>query len=263
MAWKSSSCAVLLAVISIWLLDAQCCSAALAAFDSADHAAYNDGWQTGDNGGSGFGPWSLDIMGNPNNAGFLIGTSTANGNGDTNGDGDIDASGEAFRLFSTGATATATRSFTGGQLLPGQVFSLQMDNGGGGAWQLLDSSDNLKFSFFAGATTYLVIDGVGTRDTTIPLTDEGLSINFTLLGAASYALTINSTPNLNGVVLAGGPITQFSLVHDSNDPSPAADLFFNRISVVPEPAAIGALAVILAALGGWLGSRCDRPARKS
>jgi hypothetical protein len=30
------------------------------AFDAATDAVYNDGWQAGDNGGSGFGPWSFD-----------------------------------------------------------------------------------------------------------------------------------------------------------------------------------------------------------
>src|SRR6478672_4250772 len=34
--------------------------AATLAFDTATDAAYDDGWQAGDNGGFGFGPWNFD-----------------------------------------------------------------------------------------------------------------------------------------------------------------------------------------------------------
>src|SRR5438046_9319594 len=49
------------------------------ASDDASQSAYSDGWQTGDNGGSGFLPWSA--IGRENGTGFGGGfLSTGNGN---------------------------------------------------------------------------------------------------------------------------------------------------------------------------------------
>jgi hypothetical protein len=45
------------------MLFCQPASAATLAFDDASQPAYADGWQAGDNGGSGFGPWTLAYSG--------------------------------------------------------------------------------------------------------------------------------------------------------------------------------------------------------
>ena len=39
---------------------------AVLAFDDASQPAYSNGWQAGDNGGTGFGPWTLTYSGNTN-----------------------------------------------------------------------------------------------------------------------------------------------------------------------------------------------------
>jgi hypothetical protein len=39
---------------------------AVLAFDDASQAAYSNGWQAGDNGGTGFGPWTFSYSGNTN-----------------------------------------------------------------------------------------------------------------------------------------------------------------------------------------------------
>jgi len=63
------------------------------AFDNASAAAYDDGWLSGDNGGTGFGAWTVQGSGgnDPANFGRFIGSSTANDGGDSNGDGDINS----------------------------------------------------------------------------------------------------------------------------------------------------------------------------
>ena len=48
------------------VLTAGTASAAIIAADNASNAAYTDGWQTGDNGGTGFDPWALSFSGGGN-----------------------------------------------------------------------------------------------------------------------------------------------------------------------------------------------------
>ena len=64
------------------------------AADTASHPAYDPPspeWTTGDNGGFGMGPWTLNPASNTSQNGFFVGSSIGNNgmSGDTNGDGDI------------------------------------------------------------------------------------------------------------------------------------------------------------------------------
>jgi hypothetical protein len=73
-------------------------SAPMTAFYGADNASnspYANGWQSGDNGGYGFGPWILYPYGDGGGpTQFLVASSTTNGNAiDSNHDGDIDTAG--------------------------------------------------------------------------------------------------------------------------------------------------------------------------
>jgi hypothetical protein len=53
-------------IIAVALTASLCqfASAVTVAFDDASQSAYTNGWQAGDNGGAGFGPWSLSFSGN-------------------------------------------------------------------------------------------------------------------------------------------------------------------------------------------------------
>jgi hypothetical protein len=48
-------------VFLVFVADTACAS--VVASDNASNVAYTDGWQTGDNGGTGFGPWTLSFSG--------------------------------------------------------------------------------------------------------------------------------------------------------------------------------------------------------
>ena len=50
---------VVLAVLGMLMGTVKTLSAATSGSDEASGVAYDDGWQTGDNGGSGLGPWML------------------------------------------------------------------------------------------------------------------------------------------------------------------------------------------------------------
>jgi hypothetical protein len=231
--------------------------AANMALDVASNAPYDDGWQSGDNGGSGFGPWTLATNNNnPSTGGFFIGSSTGNGNGDGNGDGDIDTAGEAFGLYAnSGDEALATRSFTGGPLGPGQTFSIDFDNGfidfGNEVVFRLFGNGNtrLVFGFGGGQSNYVVIDGTGLHDTGVPFTDEGLSVDVTLLLNNGYELSINGTQVFTGTIGAGDPIDEFGLLNDNAGSGSSNDAFFNSFAVtgtvIPEPATIVLAGLVL------------------
>src|SRR4051794_36194171 len=82
--------------------------AAIVATDDASQATYNDGWQVGDNGGSGYQPWST--IGRENGTGFGGGfLSTGNGNVNI-GSGGNNA---AFGVFgNSGGVGVAVRPFS-------------------------------------------------------------------------------------------------------------------------------------------------------
>lgn len=171
---------------------------------------------------------------------------------------------------------TAARNFAVGGpngsnvLAPGQVFSIQMDNGfvdsstpGQVGFTLLNTLGNNGFQFglYGGNNIYTfnAFNGSGTGYTTIPYTDAGMTIsfllgqndNFTLAvnenGGSSYAFNSNITGSNNGNISA------VQLFSQQAGGGPSHDLFFNSISVttVPEPGigvllGLGCLALVLA-----------------
>ena len=84
--------------------------AALAS-DSAADAAYNSGWTTGSNGGTGFGPWDLKTQGNTNFNEFAGHFTASPSNGDLN---EIATSGRAWGTFANDDNTTETRQIAGG-----------------------------------------------------------------------------------------------------------------------------------------------------
>lgn len=92
------------------------------AADRADHAAYNDGWQDGDNGGYGFSVWDFGENSTGSRAG--IRSSTDNGGGSS-----IDAAGASFYLSNedgSGLYLDVLR-YLNADLLVGQTLSMDMD----------------------------------------------------------------------------------------------------------------------------------------
>ena len=245
------------------------------AFDSAADPAYNGGnWGDGIGGGFGWGgPWVGHL-------GF-VGSSTTNGNGDPESDGDINtprnASGRAWGLTAAAATdALPDGSNSGntrmlnGPLSVGQTFRIDMDNGniadptlsdgthrpGAVGWGLQGSDpalDQFGLSAEADRPDYLFARPFGTDDTGIPVTDQGVHSEFTLLGPSKispfplqWMLTITTLgPDATTKVLTGTrmgtPIDRFTVGDAGGGTDPADAVYFNSISVgdVPEPAAVG------------------------
>lgn len=214
--------------------------------DQADQATYNPNWDNGDNGGSGFSAWSLS---GGANAGFFVGTSANNGDGDGNANGDINTGGKAWGLYAnSGGVANAVRPFSN-NLTAGSVLSLNMDNGyieSGGTvgfgLQNASGENLLEFYFTNGQAHYQYNDNTGQQSTGVGFTDEGLAVQVTLNTATTYQLVV--TP-------LGGPSATFTgtLKNPAGGQSPnrlrlfnanagnggQRDAFFNSLSLCYPP----------------------------
>lgn len=247
--------------------------AALVASDNASDPAYSDGWQQGDDGGTGWGGgWTINPNPNTGNAGVFVFTSTQNGDGLDNstfggvtGDGDIDSiGGNAWGMYGNGGgVSEAFRPFNGA-LSINQTFQIDMDNGfidsGGGQTVGMAMRDNngnnrLEIYFQGGDANYTVNDGT-EHDSLVGYGDEGMQILFLLTGTDSYMVTLThrdgATNTLSGTLggVAGEGITNVRLFNANAGDGSSNNLYFNNMSIntVPEPGSIGLLgaAAILA-----------------
>lgn len=199
------SIGVLLAAIASIVFAPDAASAAIVASDNASNSAYSDGWQTGDNGGTGFGPWALSYSGNslpsppqfidraPLASNSLGAPSFALTTGDQN---------NAFE------TSEALRSF----LIPfgvGQTLSANVDGSAlsnapsytiGNTFDLLTANAKERFSLFTNN------DYHSNRWTATGDLDTGIAagasfhIEFTLTGPNTYNLVLS--PVNGGAALA-------------------------------------------------------------
>lgn len=249
--------------------------AALVASDNAGNSAYASGWNSGSNGGTGFGAWSLA---NGTGAGFFIGSSTVNDNNNLLPAGDTADIGTAWGTYAnTNYYATATRDFTGGALAVGQSFSLAYDNGNvqtGGAdfLNLVDSlgSNVFTFGFVGGNRDYSYSDAASFRaDTGIGFTYFGLDTVFTLTSATTYSFTVApidtslASKTVTGTI--SGSIVGFSVVNDNTGGGNGNNFYVNSLQVsaapssaVPTPAPFG---LVLAGGIGLAGLAIRRRAR--
>lgn len=245
------------------IANASSAGAAVVAADTASDVAYDDGWATGDNGGTGFGAWALNKS-LDNQGFFFIAKSGDNGDQDpSDTNTDIDTAGESFGLaVGDGGKVEAVRGFTGGNLDVGQTFSIAFDNG------YIDSGSPVGFSLRAGTTDRFTFSFTGGQSnyqvngatTSIPFTVDGLTIAVTLTGVDTYSAVIaplaGGSQTVTGSLAGAGGLSGFA-VFDNNagyGGSASNDQFFNSIrvtgGVVPEPASMGLLGVVAVALLG-------------
>ena len=230
--------------------------------DDASQEAYNGGFDSGKNGGSGFGEWKVTNEGNDENrhSGFFV--ATADNNKDLNG---IAKNGKAWGLFANGTgfeQAVAYRSFKEA-LAVGDSFSFMMENGKiekkfenddpstgsiGLTLRTGNATDSpadynkdavFEFGYYEGKENYQIYDGSGAdkTDSGVPMTDSGVIVTVTLTGADSYDLEIQTAADkkltkLSGRKLSsGGPITSLAIF---NRDSEKTDAFFNSLQVARE-----------------------------
>src|SRR5262245_2998532 len=193
---NKSSIADLLCLLVVWMAWATSGAsfAATTAYDDAAQAAYSDGWQSGDNGGIGWGGgWTVNAGGFGTNS-YLTGDSNANGSGTGPGIDMPTAAGRSWGIRASNSPQSmgdATRPFNGalsvghtlhiamdhGTLAPGPndgVVGLGIRNGLTNVFELLATSLS---------SVYRYSDQSGFHDTTVPVTTGGTDIQFKLTGA--------------------------------------------------------------------------------
>jgi hypothetical protein len=240
--------------------------AANTGFDNASNSPYEPGntWTNGQNGGTGFGAWSLTATsGDGGQNGFFMGSSSANAGGSS---GNIDTAGVSWGMYAnSGQTASAIRPLTGGSLLVGQTITLSIDNGfvnsgasEGFGIQTSGGVNRMEFFYSGGGSgNYTLSDGsAGTpHDTGIGFTGNGLSLAFTLTTTDTYSLAV--TPNggstsmftgtLSGVAGTGIDQLRFFDFNGGNGTGSNGDFFVNLLTV-PEPSTWAAGILTLPAL---------------
>jgi len=187
--------------IVVLVLTASLChiaSGVTVAFDDASQSAYVNGWQAGDNGGVGFGPWSFAFSGNVNTllhppqfidtvplpANSLGAPAFALTTGDQNNQFETSevqrtflaplAVGQTFHADVNGSAISNAPSFTTGN-----------------TFDLLGSNGSERFSLFTnngfGNNHWI---STGDADTGIPAANQ-FHLEFTLVDANTYNLTLS------------------------------------------------------------------------
>ncbi|MCS7048858.1 MAG: PEP-CTERM sorting domain-containing protein [Verrucomicrobiae bacterium] len=252
-----------------FLLQAEARAAALA-YDDANDPIYTGPlwgeWQTGENGGFGFGPWELNMYGPPDIqpgvhlVPHYIGTSENNAVDNRAG---IDVMRKSFALYgSTNVLSEAIRPFIG-DLSVGQSFIVFIDNGrlgGDGRFgvELKNALGEARIGLLLrwDVANYLLRDATGTFSTGLEhIPGMGYRLEFALTGPDTMTVSIQET---NGVPLsvwtnrplagtAGSGIDRVRFFVEKAGITEANEQFFNRLAIIPEP--VTSLLVLLGLTG--------------
>lgn len=203
---------------------------------NAAASAYNDGWQTGDNDGSGFGAWALNLPVNASEGGAFIGGS------------DIGA--QSWGLYANNSKlAEAIRPLSQNWGI-NDTFSIDLDNGninagGSVGFGLRNGSgeDLFEFVFRGGLPTYEIKNSNGSFTSTgIGFTNGGLNITITRKSLATVDVAITpiggSTTVVNNVSLftpAGGQnVAELRLFNFNAGGGSEFNAYFNNLEVCDE-----------------------------
>ncbi|NCA83109.1 MAG: hypothetical protein EOM72_10260 [Opitutae bacterium] len=153
--------------------------------DAPTHSTYAIEWHDGQNGGSGFGPWS-------------IGTGATASLAVSNPACGLGAYAWALQA-SDGGFIQASRPFAA-SLQPGDKVSFVFENGGvdggfenssvGVAFENRFDQRLAEFKFEGGTTNYVLFDA-DTQNTGIPWSNEPKDCSFEMLSSLDYRLTVN------------------------------------------------------------------------
>lgn len=240
------------------LLSCGSASAILIAADDASDAAYSDGWGNGDNGGSGFGAWSLSSA---FSGGFFRSSST----GLSGGSGaNINVAGSSFGLYGQNF-AEAIRSFA--SLAVGSTFSIDLAvnyrNGNKGI-DLRDSSGTTIFNLNVGGDDYKVnnvVSGGGSIGNGYSAnTSFTLSFTQTSLSGGTWEILRDGGVSDMDVGQYNGVAAGFKLYVNGTQGGSENDLFANSMSIsaIPEPTAALFGGLLTATLGTTLLRRPQR-----
>lgn len=227
--------------------------AASPAIDTADDTAYDDGWQTGDNGGVGWSQFWVFNIGS--NTGAFIGSSPG-----------IDTSGRSFGLYNDAiATAVLASRFLDGPLDAAQIFAVDIarDPAGGepALWLTSGGNPRVRIEYSACNDQYQVVDANGTHAIGPVAPTQPVTVEIFPTGPDAYSAALTpfggSTSIVSGPMMETGPITIVILRAGGTDAT-HREQFFNSLTV-PEPS--GAAGAWFAVVGLGFLARSKRHAR--
>ncbi len=208
-------------------------AAPAAAQDNASDPAYAKGYQSGQNGGTGFTPFKVVSAGTAGT--FVFSATEAEGNAGTPPPSTIDTAGKSFGLFAqnAGASITITRGFTAPLAAPGSTFSLDFvsgDNEAGTSGVALTTANGTVGSFvFHSGGVGVLFNGAPTGIGFVPGASH---LVYTLKSSTTYSLTVTGADAFQGTGTFKGPITGFQVQQtDSGSVKPDHNAYFNNLSV--------------------------------
>lgn len=238
--------------------------AVLASNTGNDNASNYSAWTSGSNSGTGFNPWSLNSDNSKGGfAGFFLGDSTALGGGGANSGGaDINTGGSSFGMYANSNAnvfANADRSFNGGALSAGQVFSLDLAvnfrNGAKGI-NLRNDTGGVIFTFNVTGNNYVVSDAATTSGSFGDYSaNSAFHLSFTQTSDTGGTWMITRSGGISNTVTGtyGGDAFSFRLfIGNTDDGNAQNNLYANNLAItgVPEPATwLGGTLVL--AVAGW------------
>ncbi len=189
-------------------------------------------WTNGSGAVAGFGSWSLSSSGT---AGFFLSSTPAPTNMHV-------GSAKGLGLYANpGSTATASRIFST-PLGVGGRFALKFDNnwlqtGSQTGFSLADSNGVARFRFYfvGGEQYYRISDATTGRMTSVPYTDAGLSLSFTLVDANTYLLDAGNGYSLTGTLASGAAISRLIISAAGTGSGSSYDTYVGEMSLSGAP----------------------------
>jgi hypothetical protein len=223
------------------------------ASDNASNPPYSDGWQSGDNGGTGFSAWTI-ATGGGGFSGAFIGDPAAAGIGGM--------SPQSFGLYANPEAGNpfvnADRGLTGGGLSVGQTFSFQW----GANWDS-NGTGNKGFNLYVGGVSGTQVVNVNMGGFPGIITFNGnntgftygtnvMTWSFTMMDPTTLGVLATprnpSDPNFTTNITVSAGIDAFRLYASSLDLGDQRQPYFNNFEVVPEPSTIALGLIGLAAI---------------
>ena len=205
---------------------------------ASDNASnYSGGWTNGSNGGTGFGGWGITNTPGSGSAGNFI--------GDPSAAGITGMSATSFGFYAnpagSGANAGASRGFNTA-LLDGQTFSFQW----GLNWDSNTEGSNRGFNLKSGDSQLLNINMSNSAVLTIagsPMFSnpgaQAFTLNFQQISSSSVRVYGTGRDGVesydNTFTGLSGRTDNFAFYFNGSTPGDQRQMYFNNLSIVPEP----------------------------
>lgn len=231
--------------------------------DNANDPAYASGYNAGQNGGTGFGAYT--VTSNAGAGTFVFTAAEGEGNSGTPPPSSIDSNGKSFGLFAGGSSTAqvkVTRPFTTSLGNTGDTFSLDFvtgynDAGSSGVALTSGAATVGDFRFVAGGTGF-TFNGTPTG---LGFTPGALHLTYTVTAPGQYSFSSTGAVTFNGTGSFSSPLdgANITLVNTGAG-TPDHNAYFNNLAVTnitptPEPGGLVPMLLGTALLGGVIVAR--------